>query len=91
MFRRLIGLIILVVAGAIAAALVFSNLTGGSSYPVSFLGQHGSMNTLALLCTGLALGFLISLGLAMILKGRRRRHRGARGAHAGDAEAPRPT
>ncbi|MDR3080777.1 MAG: hypothetical protein LBV60_07585 [Streptomyces sp.] len=91
MYRRLIGLLLLVVAGAIAAALVFSNLTGGSSYPVSFLGQHVSMNTLALLCTGLALGFLVSLGLALMLKGRRHRRRGARGTHAGDAEAPRPT
>jgi len=86
MLRRLIGLLLLIFAGGIAAILIFSNLTGGSRYQVSFFGQYVNMNTLALLCTGLALGFLGTLGLAMILKGRRRRHRDVHGARDRDAD-----
>ncbi|MCN9242285.1 hypothetical protein NGF19_16040 [Streptomyces sp. RY43-2] len=83
MFRRFIGLLLMLITAAIAAVLIFSNLTG-PRHQVSFAGQYVNMTLLALLCTGLALGLLFSLGLATLLKARRRRHRDARGSRDRD-------
>lgn len=72
----IIGLLLLAATGAFTVLAIGDNLSGGSEYTVSVLGQDiATMSPLAIFCSGLALALIFCLGLAMAMRGATHRHR----------------
>ncbi|MFF7249195.1 hypothetical protein ACFZBU_35415 [Embleya sp. NPDC008237] len=81
----LLGLLLAACAGAFAALLIAYNTSGGPEYTVTIFGTDMvTLNSLAIFCSGLALGLIFSLGLllmggkARLSRARRNRERRAR-------------
>jgi hypothetical protein len=63
----LLGLLLAACAGAFAALLIAYNTSGGPEYTVSIFGTDMvTLDSLAIFCSGLALGLIFSLGLALM-------------------------
>ncbi|MFJ8660147.1 hypothetical protein [Streptomyces sp. NPDC093795] len=80
----LIGLLLLIAAGAFTGLLIADNISGGPEYEATVLDHSvGTVDTLGAFLAGIGIALVFCLALAMILGGMARRRRtGAHGARA---------
>ncbi|GGQ15211.1 hypothetical protein ACFFKE_33760 [Streptomyces mutabilis] len=85
----ILGLLLLAAVGAFTGLVIADNLSGGPEYTVSVLGQDiGTMNTLAVFCSGLALALIFCAALSAVASTAAHRRRRRPRTHATHPAGP---